>query len=139
MSAPSYRWVCHRCAKTNPPGLAACEACGFQAVASGKEIVVQPPKPEVPHRPPSASLSWNDAVLFFPEVIPAALVAAASPVWLVSLLAARQFLAALVLLVGVAAGVGAFITGVQGRNKWLAYAGVVMVIVAAYCVHSLGQ
>lgn len=139
MSAPAYRWVCHKCATANPPGLAACKACGFQALATGKEIAVANPKPEPPQRRTAASISGSDVALFFPEILPAAVVAAASPFWLASLLAAGQYLAAAVLLGGVAAGVSAFVTGMQMRSRWLAYVGVVGVLVAAYGAHTLAS
>ena len=38
MSAPTYRWVCHRCQLVNEPGASECRHCRFKAIASAQEI-----------------------------------------------------------------------------------------------------
>ena len=34
----AYRWVCHLCHASNPPGSIKCETCGFPAEATAEEI-----------------------------------------------------------------------------------------------------
>jgi len=34
----TYRWVCHLCHASNPPGSTKCDTCGFPAEATGEEI-----------------------------------------------------------------------------------------------------
>ncbi len=38
MHAPTYRWVCHKCAVVNVVGASTCANCGFGSVASAVEI-----------------------------------------------------------------------------------------------------
>ena len=35
---PTYHWTCHVCKASNAPGISICQACGFPAVASGRDI-----------------------------------------------------------------------------------------------------
>jgi hypothetical protein len=70
--------------------------------------------------------------IFFPEVVPAVMVFAASPVWLAQLLFDRKLFAASVLFAGVACTVGLLVAAYRHRSKGLAYAAIILVLIAAY-------
>lgn len=38
MTAPKYRWSCHRCHEANEPGVAVCANCGFSASARAVDL-----------------------------------------------------------------------------------------------------
>ena len=43
MSAPTYRWICHKCGSANEPHTEVCASCGFAAVASAQEVAQSRP------------------------------------------------------------------------------------------------
>ena len=134
MKPPSYTWVCHKCNAANPPGRSTCESCGFQAMATGKQIQAEKATQEkYIHRVPL--FSGSDILLFFPEIIPAAFIAVCSPIWIIELLIERHFLSALVLSFGVGLSGIAFYSGVRSKGKFLAYLGVSGMLLTAFLVY----
>lgn len=83
------------------------------------------------------SLIRSNLLLFFPEIIPAVVVAIVSPSWLVSLLLDGHFIAALVLLSGVTIAIMTFVIGLRAKSKYIAYTGVLVVLVASYVAYTL--
>jgi hypothetical protein len=68
-SAPTYRWVCHKCQASNESGAAQCSSCGFPAVASAQQI--NPIEHNRMNEEPTHD--WLQlAFLFFPEIVIAA-------------------------------------------------------------------
>jgi hypothetical protein len=43
MKAPTYRWVCYRCAAASAAGTSSCTSCGSPANMSGKDIALLAP------------------------------------------------------------------------------------------------
>lgn len=63
MTAPDYEWVCFKCQGANCAGASVCQACGFSAYPTGKELDQLSPKPAYP--PPQPSAITSDDVLLF--------------------------------------------------------------------------
>jgi hypothetical protein len=77
--------------------------------------------------------------LYFPEIIPSSVVVLISPIWAIQLLVGAHFLAALLLVVGVGLSVGAFISGVRLRHKWLVYFAILISLGAAWLAFALSK
>lgn len=145
-SPPSYSWSCHGCAANNTAGSSTCAQCGLSAFATAAQIE-QSRKARVPDvvpdqtaRPESdwlVSGAWS--ALFFPEVIPAALVLIASPIWLLSLLVAGNILAAVVLATGIATAIAIGYFARRAQSRGLIYTAMIVVLFAALETHSLSS
>ncbi|PRC92725.1 hypothetical protein S2091_2455 [Solimicrobium silvestre] len=107
-------------------------------MATGKQI--QAEKPNLGNdRPAVHMFTSSDIFLFFPEIIPAAILAVWSPFWAIQLLLESHFLAALTLLCGVGASGYAFYSGVRSKQKYLAYIGVLGMLLSAGLALQLSQ
>jgi len=137
-NAPEYRWVCHKCQVVNEPHTERCARCGMEARAYASQMPVaqEPREPVGREDNAQQSVVLQDPWLFFPEVIPAALVALVSPVWCVALLLRGQVGTALLLITTVVACTGGFVLSVRERQKALAYACMLGVLFGAYLAHS---
>lgn len=136
MTAPSYRWVCHKCGQSNEPGIAVCSVCECPAVVSG--LALESPLPEAEaRRIREARAERSEAVmLFFPEGLVAAAVAITAPAWAISLALHGHVVAGLSLIAGVGVGAYGFVVSMKRREKWLAYASVLSILFVAYLVYS---
>ncbi|MBL8472199.1 MAG: hypothetical protein KF778_04170 [Rhodocyclaceae bacterium] len=137
MSAPSYRWVCHKCGTPNEPGAENCASCRCPAVLRGYELS-PPALPEAEAaRIREATASRNETLsLFLPEALIAAVIALAAPSWALSLMFEGHALTGGLLVAGVSAGIYGFYWFMKRREKWLAYFSVLVVLFVAYGVYS---
>jgi hypothetical protein len=79
----------------------------------------------------TASAWWSGSItLLFPEAIPAAFILLLSPVWIVSLLFHGHFVAALVLVIGVAAAVVLLRVANRSRSAGLVYVAILILLLA---------
>lgn len=71
--------------------------------------------------------SWfaQNAAIFFPEMLPAALIVLISPIWEIQLIVRGQSGAALILPGGVVACSYSFYWACQNRSRWIAYAAII--------------
>jgi hypothetical protein len=117
---PNNGWSCQKCLASNNAGADQCCGCGapmFEDILPvGGEMIAK---------------SW---MLFFPEIIPAVVVAAISPIWLLFLLAAGKFGAALALAGGMGACICGFVFAARDGQKWIAYVCMVGVLGTAFLV-----
>ena len=86
--------------------------------------------------PPERNFA-NDFVLFFPEGLFAVITLLATPFWALNQLSLGHYAAGIGLIVASAAGIGIAIFAWQNRNKWLLYAGVLVVLSGGYLAMSL--
>jgi hypothetical protein len=126
MSAPPYRWMCHRCERVNEPGLKTCTSCGFPAVASAVDIARERGEPD-PSRftreTPSGSWWW-----LVPELPIAGVVVCAAPLWAIVLFIQRHYVQGAILLVGAAAGGYGLFWAIKANEKWPAYIIVIAIL-----------
>jgi hypothetical protein len=79
----------------------------------------------------SESQGALDWIVFFPEVVTAAVVVVAFPFWFLSLLHEASYQAAMSLALLVSSGLGLGWWAWRIENKWVAYAGMVLVLIGA--------
>jgi hypothetical protein len=121
MSAPSYRWLCHRCGSPNEPHIEKCISCGFSAVASADEIARSLPDYQPPHwRAARAGLSKHRKI-FFPAIIFAAAIVLVTPFWSIRLASTGHMALASVLVVGVGLAVYTFSQFMRRGHTYSAY------------------
>lgn len=136
MKAPDYDWVCQNCKRSNPANTSACAACAFPAVYTVKALRGVSPEPGVAPRMSADTDMLKAFWLFFPEVIPAAIVAISAPLWAAKLFANDHPLAAIALLSGdLFAGYG-FVKALLHERKGLAYLVMLAFLLLAYVVES---
>jgi ribosomal protein L37E len=136
LKAPAYDWRCHACNETSPAGTSKCARCGFPAFAPGRKIDAAAreqkarvePEPLEVRREPHDGLNW---VVFLPEGLIAAIVVLAFPFWVLSLLHEASYQAAMALTFFVSSGLGLGWWAWRIENKWLGYAGMVLVLIGA--------
>ncbi|WP_128003635.1 hypothetical protein [Piscinibacter defluvii] len=136
MKTPSYDWRCHSCGETNAAGTGRCTSCGFPAFAPGRKIVAAVREREstdatAPVSATHASQDDLDWAFLFPEVIFAVAVILAFPFWFLSLLHEASYRSALALALLVSSGVGLGWWAWRIENKWVLYAGIVLVLLGA--------
>jgi hypothetical protein len=104
MMAPTYSWICQRCRASNAAGADACVACMFPAVIGARRIGEGNPMTALlsPAAPDDAHWIWQESALLLPELLLAAVIALASPLWFVVLLRHGHYGAAAVLFIGIA-------------------------------------
>ena len=134
--SPNYTWVCHKCRAANAAGTARCTTCGLGAMAGAGECAAAAEDEPAPRDGVQPMLSQN-ALMFFPEIIPAAFVVVISPLWAVSLLMHGQITAALLLVAGVGAFTCGFFASAREKQSLLAYVCMVGVLGVALLAHSL--
>lgn len=138
MTAPSYDWTCQKCGNSNLAHAEACSKCGFAAYFKVKDLPVTSERialTEEIDQKEIARAIW----MFFPEAVPAFILMFYVPIWAVRLLGAGQLFRGFCLLVAEAVCGYAFIQGLRLGKKWVAYASMVVFILIAIYVHSVGQ
>lgn len=136
MSNPSYRWVCHKCGLSNEPGIGSCSSCGSPAVVTGYDLEPHISEQEAIRRRKDTAERDAKFMLFFPEIIPAAIVLIGAPVWAISLAFQGHPLSALLLVAGVAVNAFGFFWLSRRGEKWLAYFAMLAVLFVAYIAYS---
>ncbi len=108
MMAQTYSWICQRCRASNAAGADVCAACMFPAVIGARRLGEANPMTALlsPAAPDDAHWIWQESSLLLPELLLAALLALASPLWFVFLLRHGHYGAAMVLLIGIAPAIG---------------------------------
>ena len=108
MMAPTYSWICQRCRASNAAGADVCVACMFPAVIGARRLGEGNPMTALmsPAAPDDAHWIWQESSLLLPELLLASAIALASPLWFVFLLRHGHYVAATVLLLGIAPAVG---------------------------------
>jgi len=88
-----------------------------------------------------AKQSWfsKNAVLFFPEIIPAAGIVLMSPIWEIQLVHRGRIAAALILPLGVMIGSYLFIFGCREKLKWIAYVAILVMVATALATHTFAE
>ena len=127
---PSYRWSCFRCRAANEPSSSECTSCGFPARATGRNI--QKARSENEQRENSADGQdlTSTVLLFFPEAIIAAVVFVLSPYWLYRLVSHGKLVDAAFFSIAVIACGAMLYWAHRERSKGMAYAAVVLLVVA---------
>jgi hypothetical protein len=84
--------------------------------------------------------SWfsGNAVLFFPEILFAALIVLISPIWEIQFIGRGRLIAALVLPIGVTLCSYLFYRGCRDNLRWIAYAAVIGMLLTGFAAHKLG-
>ncbi len=139
MSAPAYRWVCHKCSSSNEAHTETCGSCGFAAVASAEQIDRSRPDYQPPHydtaRTERASRFW----LFFPEAILAVALVLVAPFWAIRLAVGGHIGGAGALVVDVGLAVYAFVRFMRRGHKYLAYYVMITALALAFVIYSATQ
>lgn len=139
MSAPAYRWLCHKCGSPNVPHTETCAACGFAAVASAEQIDRSRPDYHSQKHDAARSEFAERIWLFFPEGILGAILVLVAPFWAINLALSGHVAAAFVLVAGVGLAAYTFVQFMQRGHKYLAYIATVGALVLAFVVHSSTQ
>lgn len=127
MKPPNYHWICHRCESCNSPHTETCAHCGFQAIASTKEINPLFEEDKNKHLKPANF----DFFLFMPEALAAIAIAIYSPIWSLKLIFSGHYSAACSLItVTIASGAG-FIWAIKHKAKIIAYFAMMGFVAAA--------
>lgn len=121
MTFPTYEWTCQKCLHTNVAHTGACAACGFSANFTVSQLQKELPAEEVIRRQTDKTKLSNAIWLFFPEVIPAAILLICAPIWAMKLISRGNFLAGAALLAGEVFAVWGFIRSLHRREKISAY------------------
>ena len=108
MMAPTYSWICQRCHASNVAGADVCVACMSPALIGSRRVGKANPLTALasPAAPDDARWIWQESWLLLPELVLAAAVALASPLWFVSLLRHGHYGAAAVLFIGIVPALG---------------------------------
>jgi hypothetical protein len=131
------QWTCGSCGFANEGVASHCGNCDLPLAVALRSTVQKEALSA------AKSLSWSSSAiaanvwLFFPEVIPAAIVVFGSPLWVLDLLANGQVVAAAVFTLGIAACVYGFLCAARSESQFGAYAamvGALLVAVFAYSV-----
>jgi hypothetical protein len=130
MAAPTYSWHCLKCNAVNEANTAACAACGFPAEARGSDI----PSIHTPAQSHKDDDQPSFFVLFFPEIIPAAIAVICSPFWGISLMVSGHPIQGVALLLIGGLGAYGFFKFILEKQRWLAWGAVAAIIVGVVLV-----
>jgi hypothetical protein len=134
MTAPKYEWECPRCQHANASGTEICTACQCPASFQMKHI----PKIKTDEISPLLNKEkqtiGQTVLIFFPEIIPAVVVAVGAPFWAFQYLSNGHFLNGLILLVTDVACVFFFFRSIRRGEKWMAYMFMVLLLLVAWAV-----
>lgn len=136
MSAPAYRWLCHRCGSPNEPQTQTCAACGFAAVASAEQIDRSRPDYQPPKHGAARSELAERIWFFFPEGVLGAILVLVAPFWSIRLAFTDHVGAAFVLVAGVSLAAYAFFQFMRRGHKYLAYFATVGALALAFVIYS---
>ena len=108
MMAPTYSWICQRCRASNVAGADVCVACMAPALIGSRRIGKTNPLTALvsPAAPDDTHWIWQESSLLLPELLLAAAIALASPLWFVSLLRHGHWVAAAILFLGIVPALG---------------------------------
>ncbi|HEY8026660.1 MAG TPA: zinc finger Ran-binding domain-containing protein [Burkholderiaceae bacterium] len=128
---PEYEWKCARCGIANSPGSEKCFSCACPANFTIGNI--QAAKKAGDDLPSSQEGKHDGSgwLIFFPEAIPALLIAAITPFRAIDFLIGGHALRGIFLIVVEVAGLFGFLRAVQAREKWLAYAVMIGLMIGA--------
>jgi Zn ribbon nucleic-acid-binding protein len=122
----------------NEPSSSECASCGFSASATGRQIQkVRSANESIQQKNSDDEQNFASTVLlFFPEAIVAALVLVLSPFWLYRLVSHGKLVdAAFFSIAVIACGAMLYWAG-RERSKGMAYAAVILLVVAGGAVFS---
>mgnify|MGYP001179147809 FL=1 len=122
-------------------------ACGFPSRATGMQITAERKRraqllqagehDSSPEPPPCERHFANDFALFFPEGLFAVITLLAAPFWALNQLSLGHYGAGLGLAAASAVGLALAVIAWRHQNKWLLYAGVLVVVSGSYLAMSL--
>lgn len=130
-ATPQYSWICHRCDAVNKPNTDFCASCGFHALASANQLpgpVARADSTDSDERQPSL-------LFFFPEIIPAAIIVLAGPIWGLRLVMDHFPQGLAYLFISISGGYAFYFCMVR-RCRWLLAVVIVGVILVALGVDS---
>ncbi len=139
MTAPTYDWVCQKCLESNTAHTERCVACGFSASYTVADLPVVA-SADIPDAGPDTKMDdlWRAIWIFFPEAIPAVMVAFYAPMWAMELFGKGDALPGLALVIGEVACVYGFVQGCKRSSKPIAYISMMVLLLIAYIVDSAG-
>lgn len=137
MSAPSYEWMCQNCGKPNPAHTGTCATCGFAAYFKTKDLFALREEDVSEPEPKAESELGQTLWMFFPEAIPAFILALYAPFWAIRMFANGEVLPAVCLIAGELASGYGFIQGWRFSKKWISYGSMLAFLLLGYFVHSV--
>ncbi|MDO6388469.1 hypothetical protein [Uliginosibacterium sp. 31-12] len=130
-SAPTYRWVCHKCEATNDAGKSLCAACGFPAVASAQQIS---PSAQDQESNEKFEGQLRLFLLFFPEIIPAAAFVLFSPYVAGSYFFAGYPSQGVLTLLLAAGGTTGFVLAAKKKQRYIAWVCVAAIVFGMFLI-----
>lgn len=133
VSAPTYRWSCYHCKAPNQAHIEYCAECGSPAEAREHDLAAKNSQEESKR----STNNQPSLLLFFPEIIPAAIAVLCGPFWGVRLALDGYYPQGIgILLVAIVGGLG-FGRFIRIGNRWAAWFVVAAIIFSVLGIDSL--